>query len=130
MIFVKMNVLIIQCLCIGWDTLDANIELGHAEDARTYEVAVEILRDLGITQVKLLTNNPKKIQALNEAGISVTERIEIRPEHWNDARPTEKEVDTYLVTKVKRMNHLLTLPDRLNEEAEIEDTSTDYSSIS
>ncbi|GAC1618054.1 MAG: bifunctional 3,4-dihydroxy-2-butanone-4-phosphate synthase/GTP cyclohydrolase II [Ktedonobacteraceae bacterium] len=83
----------------GYDTIEANERLGYPADARTYDAAVEILRDLGMTSVRLMTNNPIKIQALRERSISV-ERVplEIAPNE-NNAR--------YLHTKQQRLGHLL-----------------------
>ncbi len=83
---------------LGRDTLDANLELGHPGDARTYEQSAQILRDLGITSVRLLTNNPAKETALRLLGVDVLERVSVpiadRPEN---AR--------YLATKRERMSH-------------------------
>ncbi|MBI3739317.1 MAG: GTP cyclohydrolase II [Chloroflexi bacterium] len=89
----------------GYDTVEANLELGHQADERDYTVAALIIRDLGIRSVKLITNNPKKIQELRGLGIAVNQRVPIEipahPENFN-----------YLRTKVKRMNHLLQLGGR------------------
>jgi GTP cyclohydrolase II len=84
----------------GYDTVEANTMLGLPEDARDYQYAAEILRDLGVHEVRLLTNNPAKITGLEQYGIHVVERIplEIRPNPAN-AR--------YLHTKMTRMGHLL-----------------------
>ncbi|GMO52856.1 MAG: bifunctional 3,4-dihydroxy-2-butanone-4-phosphate synthase/GTP cyclohydrolase II [Treponemataceae bacterium] len=82
----------------GCDTVDANIKLGHEPDERDYGVAAAILRDLGITGIRLMTNNPDKEHALKDAGIEVHERvpIEIRPGEKNRA---------YLATKKVRLGH-------------------------
>jgi 3,4-dihydroxy 2-butanone 4-phosphate synthase / GTP cyclohydrolase II len=84
----------------GYDTIEANERLGYPYDARTYAHAVEILRDLGITSARLMTNSPAKMQALREGGI-VVERVplEIPPTHDNLR---------YLQTKQQRLGHLLT----------------------
>ncbi len=86
----------------GYDTVDANAQLGHEPDAREYTDAVLMLRDLGVDSVDLITNNPSKIQALEEMGLRVRTRI-----------PTKLAVNpenrAYLDTKVQRMNHLLQL---------------------
>jgi 3,4-dihydroxy 2-butanone 4-phosphate synthase/GTP cyclohydrolase II len=84
----------------GRDTVDANLELGLPADARTYEAASQILRDLGIRQVKLLTNNPEKIDELEDYGITVSERIALAP------HPNLHNL-AYLRTKRDRMGHLI-----------------------
>tara|TARA_R110002073_G_scaffold130030_1_gene276585 strand:+ start:228 stop:848 length:621 start_codon:yes stop_codon:yes gene_type:complete len=84
----------------GHDTVDANLLLGHQADERDYTVAVRILEDLGIKSVRLITNNPVKISALEEAGIKVNDRVEL--DNFENS-----ENSRYLTTKVQRMNHLL-----------------------
>ena len=87
----------------GADTVEANTHLGFAPDLRDYGLAVEILKDLGITQLRLLTNNPRKIEALAKGGLRIAERVPIecgRNSH-NDA---------YLTTKANKLGHLLQLP--------------------
>ena len=83
----------------GYDTVDANLLLGHQADERDYTVAGLILRDLGVQSVRLLTNNPQKIESLKELGVSVTDRVPLNP------RVTSENV-AYLTTKAERMNHL------------------------
>jgi 3,4-dihydroxy 2-butanone 4-phosphate synthase/GTP cyclohydrolase II len=85
---------------LGLDTVDANLRLGFTADDRDYGVAAQILRDLGATSVRLLTNNPRKIAALEEHGLTVEDRVplEVRPNAVN-AR--------YLATKRDRLGHLL-----------------------
>ncbi len=86
----------------GYDTVEANLLLGHQADERDYTVAARILKDLGVLSVRLLTNNPAKIQTLRALGIAVEERVAIEPTvHAENAQ--------YLLTKVTRMNHLLNL---------------------
>lgn len=82
----------------GWDTVDANIEIGAPIDARDYQMAAEILRDLGFSRIRLMTNNPAKIEALNAAGIEVVDRVPlvITPGAHNEH---------YLETKRRRMSH-------------------------
>jgi 3,4-dihydroxy 2-butanone 4-phosphate synthase/GTP cyclohydrolase II len=63
----------------GYDTVEANLLLGHQADERDYTVAARILEDLGVQSVRLLTNNPEKIGTLQDLGISVTERIPVQP---------------------------------------------------
>ncbi|GAA3547606.1 bifunctional 3,4-dihydroxy-2-butanone-4-phosphate synthase/GTP cyclohydrolase II [Amycolatopsis ultiminotia] len=84
----------------GLDTLDANVALGLPADSRDYTAAAAILTDLGITSVRLMTNNPDKCRALTDHGVAVTERLalETRPNEHNTA---------YLATKRHRMGHLL-----------------------
>jgi 3,4-dihydroxy 2-butanone 4-phosphate synthase/GTP cyclohydrolase II len=84
----------------GYDTIEANERLGYPSDARTYTHAVEILRDLGITSARLMTNNPTKTQALREGGLAV-ERVPL------EIPPTMDNI-RYLQTKQQRLGHLLT----------------------
>ena len=87
----------------GYDTVDANLMLGHQADEREYWAAADILRDLGVTGVRLLTNNPAKIEELRRYAINVVERVALQPSvHGDNA--------AYLQTKVSRMRHLLHLP--------------------
>ena len=83
----------------GLDTVEANHHLGFVDDLRTYEAAVEMLRFFGIRKVKLLTNNPRKITALEEAGIHVQ-----RESHQLGANAYNLR---YLKTKAKKSGHLL-----------------------
>ncbi len=84
----------------GLDTVEANAKLGLPDDARTYEAAIEILRLLNIRSVRLMTNNPLKIDALKGHDFEMTERIPIHvePNNFNVA---------YLRTKKTKMDHLL-----------------------
>ncbi len=84
----------------GLNTIDANIHLGFEPDERDYEVASKILKDLAINQVKLLTNNPDKIDGLNEYGIIVQERVPL-------IISPNKDNEDYLKTKKDLMGHLL-----------------------
>ncbi|MFC4786128.1 bifunctional 3,4-dihydroxy-2-butanone-4-phosphate synthase/GTP cyclohydrolase II [Nocardioides sp. MAHUQ-72] len=84
----------------GRDTVDANLDLGLPADARHYGTATQVLRDLGIGQVRLLTNNPDKVSNLEDFGIAVAERIPLTP-HPNDHNLA------YLLTKRDRMGHVL-----------------------
>jgi len=84
----------------GYDTVDANLLLGHGADERDYSLAVRILEELGVKSIRLMTKNPLKIQALESEGMLVKARI-----------PLEAAVNAdnqgYLLTKVRRMDHLL-----------------------
>jgi 3,4-dihydroxy-2-butanone 4-phosphate synthase/GTP cyclohydrolase II len=100
----------------GLDTLDANCALGHPVDCRDFSLPAEILRHLGISRVRLLSNNPRKSRALRDAGIEIIERVacEVAPTPHSFA---------YLRTKRDRMGHTLTLGqerqrDRLQDAVE------------
>ncbi|MBD8869719.1 bifunctional 3,4-dihydroxy-2-butanone-4-phosphate synthase/GTP cyclohydrolase II [Nocardioides sp. MJB4] len=82
----------------GRDTVDANLDLGLPADARHYGTATQILRDLGVESVRLLTNNPDKVTNLEEFGVAVAERVPLTP-HPNDHNLA------YLLTKRDRMGH-------------------------
>ncbi|KAJ3204718.1 GTP cyclohydrolase II [Entophlyctis luteolus] len=99
----------------GYDTLEANIELGHPSDARSYQIATAILRDLQIPAVRLLTNNPHKVKSIVADGVVVSERVPMVPASWaNGAEDAEvQDRDGYLVTKVQRMGHILDIPEEI-----------------
>jgi len=84
----------------GLDTVDANLHLGHDSDEREYGVGAQILRELGISKIKLITNNPVKRAALEGYGLEIIENIpiEISPNPYNEF---------YLKTKKNRMGHIL-----------------------
>lgn len=84
----------------GLDTVEANLALGLPVDARDYDVAAEILRDLGVSEVRLLSNNPEKLDSLRRNGITVKERVPILVQPNEDNLP-------YLRTKRERLDHLL-----------------------
>lgn len=83
----------------GLDTVEANEVLGFQADAREYNLAAKMLRQLGVEKVRLMTNNPKKVSALNELGIQVTERIPHITEGTSHNR-------FYLETKTQKLGHL------------------------
>jgi 3,4-dihydroxy 2-butanone 4-phosphate synthase/GTP cyclohydrolase II len=84
----------------GRDTVDANIELGLPVDSREYGIGAQILVDLGVTSMRLMTNNPVKYGGLEGFGLNIAERVAI------ESLPTEFNID-YLRTKRERMGHLL-----------------------
>ena len=84
----------------GLDTVDANLELGFMADKRDYGIGAQILRDLGLKNIRILTNNPKKVSRLEVYGINVVEQIPLK------AVPGEHNID-YLRTKKNRFGHLL-----------------------
>ena len=84
----------------GHDTVDANLLLGHEADERNYALAARILEDLGIKSVRLMTNNPLKISALEAEGISVQARVPVQG-------TVNADNESYLSTKARRMDHLL-----------------------
>ena len=83
----------------GRDTVEANEELGFAADCREYELPAEVLKMLGVTQVRLITNNPEKVAALESGGIAVIERVsaEVAP---------QETFERYLKTKQEKMGHI------------------------
>lgn len=84
----------------GLDTVDANLSIGAPVDARDYELAAKILKDLGSTSIRLMTNNPLKVDALRDLGITVVEQVAhvVQPSRFNQR---------YLATKRERMAHKL-----------------------
>jgi 3,4-dihydroxy 2-butanone 4-phosphate synthase / GTP cyclohydrolase II len=84
----------------GLDTVDANLKLGLPADLRDYGIGAQILGDLGLTSIRILTNNPKKIIGLEGYGLSVTEQVPIQP-------TTNPHNEDYLRTKRERMGHTL-----------------------
>ncbi len=86
----------------GYDTVDANIRLGHGADDRDYRVASLILDDLGVRSIRLMTNNPTKFDEIRALGVDVVERVPV------PAPVTVQNMD-YLTTKVERMGHMMTL---------------------
>ena len=83
----------------GMNTIDANVHLGLEIDGRSYEIAIAILEDLGIKAIRLLTNNPEKIEAIAASSIELIERIPL-------VIPPKKENQDYLDTKQNQMGHL------------------------
>jgi len=87
---------------LGADTIEANVRLGLAVDLRDYRQCAEILFDLGLCKVKVISNNPLKLQALEEAGLQIVERVSIEVDSSEDAAG-------YLRTKKEKLGHLLDL---------------------
>ncbi len=83
----------------GMDTVEANEELGFAADCRAYELPAEVLKLLGVSRVRLMTNNPAKVAALESAGIAVVERVSAEVE-------SQETFERYLKTKHEKMGHI------------------------
>jgi len=84
----------------GWDTVEANERLGFAPDLRNFDVAARMFIQLGVTGVRLITNNPRKMTSLEKAGISVLARVPVKI-------PAQFENEQYLLTKALKMGHQL-----------------------
>ena len=83
----------------GLDTVEANLKLGFQADCREFELPAEILRQMGITAVRLITNNPDKVAALEAAGVRVVERVSAEV-------PAEESFEQYLRVKQEKMGHI------------------------
>lgn len=84
----------------GADTVEANEQLGFAADARIYQQCAEILFDLGLCKVRVMSNNPDKLKALEDAGLQIVERVPIEVK-------SEEPAAQYMKTKKEKMGHLL-----------------------
>ena len=85
----------------GADTVEANRELGFEDDERDYAACAEILQDLGVLRIRLLSNNPQKLKALESAGLQVLERVSIE-------MTPRRSRQNYMKTKKEKLGHLLT----------------------
>jgi GTP cyclohydrolase II len=85
----------------GLDTVEANVQLGYDNDYRQYKLPAEMLRALGVKEVRLISNNPDKVAALENAGIKVVERVSAQVEAYETS-------ENYLRTKKEKMGHLFT----------------------
>jgi 3,4-dihydroxy 2-butanone 4-phosphate synthase/GTP cyclohydrolase II len=92
----------------GADTIEANEELGFAADLRSYEQCAEILSDLGLKRVRLMSNNPEKIRALKDYGLEVVERVSLGIQF-------HRSLTGYLKTKRRQMGHLINFPNEIYE---------------
>jgi len=95
----------------GMDTVDANIKLGFAPDLRDYGIGAQILKDLGVRTIRLLTNNPRKIAGLEGYGLSIAERVPLQME-------ANKDNSRYLHTKQEKLGHLLQFEEQGEPAAE------------
>jgi len=84
----------------GMDTVQANHHLGFEADLRNYSLCIEVLRHFGVSRLRLMTNNPRKVEALQEAGIAVVERVGIEI-------PSTDDTQKYLLAKKNKLGHLL-----------------------
>ena len=84
----------------GYDTVEANLKLGLPADLRDYGIGAQILGDLGLTSIRILTNNPKKISGLAGYGLSVTDQLPIQ-------HVTNPHNEAYMRTKAEKMGHIL-----------------------
>ena len=92
----------------GYDTIEANLKLGFPADMRDYTVGAQILRDLGVSELRMMTNNPLKIEGIDGYGLKIVERVPIQI-------PAKKTDLFYLKTKQNKMGHYLNYDEAVNE---------------
>lgn len=92
----------------GLDTVEANLKLGFRADCREFEMPGEILRQLGVASVRLITNNPEKVAALESSGITVVERVSAEV-------PPQESFEQYLRVKQEKMGHIFDSLDEVND---------------
>ncbi len=95
----------------GLDTIEANLNLGHPVDRRSYRLPIEILRHLRVTSLRLMTDNPDKISVVRSSGIKIVERLSA------EVQPTPHSAH-YLATKREKLGHLSKTPTRVNKASE------------
>ncbi len=95
----------------GADTVEANEQLGFEADTREYRRCATILRDLGLRKVRMMSNNPEKISALEQVGLEVVERVPLQIQ-------SSKQSEEYLKTKKEKMGHLLIFPSKESDRAD------------
>jgi 3,4-dihydroxy 2-butanone 4-phosphate synthase/GTP cyclohydrolase II len=96
----------------GIDTVDANLMLGFPQDGRDFHCAIRILRDLNLASIKLLTNNPQKMESLINAGIHVVERVPL-------VVNVSELASNYMATKAERLGHILTKKIAFHEDLDL-----------
>jgi 3,4-dihydroxy 2-butanone 4-phosphate synthase/GTP cyclohydrolase II len=89
----------------GHDTVEANRQLGFAPDLRDYGIGAQILVDLGLSSIHLLTNNPRKVAGLSGYGLQITKRVPL------EIKPSAQNI-FYLRTKRDKMGHILSIPEK------------------
>ncbi len=97
----------------GLDTVEANLQLGFKPDLREYGIGAQILKDIGVRKIRLLTNNPRKIKGLDGYGLQVVERVAIQAD-------TNEETSDYMYTKKVKLGHLLNIEERISDSKEEE----------
>ncbi|UHA72921.1 bifunctional 3,4-dihydroxy-2-butanone-4-phosphate synthase/GTP cyclohydrolase II [Paenibacillus sp. 481] len=92
----------------GYDTVDANLKLGFPADLRDYGIGAQILKDIGVRHIRLMTNNPRKVKGLEGHGLEIVERVPIQMDHNEDNAH-------YLQTKAEKLGHMLVINDEMKQ---------------